>query len=646
MSYPSRPIIAICEDAAFVRSLWHKFKKKKEKIDIWIALTPPAAVALEKKNIRYHIVDDFIDESSLSGKLDERLRHYIDWANWVDLFLKNKIPEFSESNINPFIIFFYYLVNFFDRFTVVYTSLQSCFTHFRPSKILFKQSMKQNNDYPDKGNYDRVSILMPHLAQKHEIELKVFKSTTQDFFFKLISNKAKIITSFLRTRGSILKKILSSGRFQKDINSSNYENRFEVLILQEFYEVKHIISELKALGAKLVYPKLNGKTTHIHRSKKKQIGKALQEAWNEIVCNPKFLIPIDRMEEGREFIEEWLQKFWNTDLLEFLASYKACKKNFRNRKNNCILVSNTQGLNPYSIWMGYLYAARNAKIPVFSFTHGSLSGFCHQPIQIFWDMPHSDYHFSFGPGVSNYLNRVSSQFDYRFGTAFAGGSPRIDAIKKNENSKKIRSIRNQLSKKDPRPLILYIPTVLNFNRRITGDAYACMPYFDFLKDIIGVFSRHKNVKLIYRNFVSQWPNLLPNLIKTHLPDAIIADPKDYELTDLLYAVDGIIIDFPSTALSEILLSKKPILVYSDKRYVQMFPEAKLLLQKRAIVKETQKDFLISVENFLKTEEFKEIQYPNNEFRKFYITDYDDNLSANRIAKVIANEIQELNKQSC
>ena len=67
---------------------------------------------------------------------------------------------------------------------------------------------------------------------------------------------------------------------------------------------------------------------------------------------------------------------------------------------------------------------------------------------------------------------------------------------------------------------------------------------------------------------------MPKFAKQCVPEAITAG-SDIKLADLVWAVDGIILDYPAPPLSEVLLNNKPIIIFNDKRYIKIFETAKV-----------------------------------------------------------------------
>ena len=100
------------------------------------------------------------------------------------------------------------------------------------------------------------------------------------------------------------------------------------------------------------------------------------------------------------------------------------------------------------------------------------------------------------------------------------------------------------------------------------------------------------------------------------------------------SVDAIIIDFPSTALTEALMTDKPIFVCAGRDWMRMFPRAIDSLKKGAWVSETRNEFEVQVRKFLAAGDFAPLTHADGEFATHYMTYMDDGRSAGRRAEVI------------
>ncbi len=633
--------VAIVDDASSVQYLMESVVGRLP-IDDWLALTPPAAMALQAQGIQYHVSDDYFAEADLLGNLDDRLNLQFQWAAWVNRFLQDRIPEFAQFNLSPALTFFYHAKNFFDRFTVQRFGLEAFFSYYLPQKVVWAPTDKAIIKERHLIGCHYVDMILPALALERGVELIRIKLPAQggekvNKFSTVI--KKRIYEIWLRANIRFEAMWLTGTNRDKSWRA-RWTPKPRILVLQNRYDMRFVLPQLRAAGVRFAYPPLNKLVTKVEKIKADSMQDSLAAAWKAISHEPQFWSLLEGWDAGREVVEPWLSHLWHRSFLEFWQMFKLSREYFLGKKYQGVIISNPLALKPYARLIGFVAAARSMGIPIFSTAHGTLPGYCHQPVQVFWDMPFSDYHLAYGPGVAEYLNCIAARYPYRHAVAVSGGSPMIDAIRKRHSPKRATKVRHRLVGSDERPLILYIPNFSSYHRRLSGDSCACMPYFELQKQIIQVFSKFPDIRIIYRIFPAQWPDVLINLAKAHIPDVIIATPARYKLSDLMWVADCIILDYPATPLGEILLTEKPIIVLSDNRYYKMVPEAKELLSKRVKLANNLEEYLSLIYDYLQKKDFNSIVSPNNEFRRYYITDKDDGQSAPRFADGIMHYMAE------
>jgi hypothetical protein len=639
--------LAICDAPASVEFLLRP-GKDRQRIDHWLALTPPAALALSERGLDYLIADDFFDEAELLGDLDERLNHQVEWALWVDDFLRGRIPEFRQGDLSPALAFFLQCKTFFDRLRVQRFSLSAVLSAYRPAQVLWVSTYAPIMRERHLIGAHYADLVLPALARELGVNIRIFSQKRADP--ALPPGRTNLLArswgAFKRSQAVKLVK-RARRRYQGWRLAQNRRGTpgqtglpaaAKVLVLQDMYDMGYVLPELMAAGVQLVYPKLTALREKAAENRESPIRAALQDAWEEVIREEEFWSPLEGWEPGREVAKYWLHGIWHQAFLQYLQGFKRSTEYLARDTYHAVMVASTHGLDPYETGIGFLAAARKRGIPIFTSLHGTLPGYCHQPMQVFWDMPFSDYHFVYGPAVAEYLNEVAGRYPTRRATALAGGSMMLDACYQAQDPGKAARLRHKLAGADTRPLILYVPDFLFYFRRLSGDGCACMPYFELQKQVMEVFAQFPQVRVVYRSFPSQWTDLVPNLAKSRLADLIIATHRDYRLSELMWAVDGIILDYPATPLGEVLLTKKPLVVFSDRRYFKMIPEAKTLLAKRARMAETPAEYLSAIRQFLAEGDFKEIESPDNEFRRRYITDGHEGQVARHIAGKILQVI--------
>lgn len=647
LTHNSGRTLAICDDPASVDVLLRP-GQDRQRIDHWLALTPPTAMALSERGIDYLIADNFFDEAELLGDLDDRLNHQVEWTLWVDDFIRARIPEFRQEGLAPALSFFRNFKTFFDRLLVQRFGLSAVLSIYRPAKVLWVSTYAPIMWERHLIGAHYVDLVLPALARELGVEIQIFSQGSAEP--ALPSGQTNLLArSWWAFKRSHAVKLVKRARTRylgwRLAGSRGGTSRLpglpaaaKVLVLQDMYDMSYALPELIAAGVQLVYPDLRALGGAPSENRESPIRKALQDVWEKITREERFWSPLEGWEPGREIAQPWLYGVWRHAFLNYWRGFQQSSDYLAKDNYHAVIVASVLGLDPYETGIGFLHATQRKGIPVFTSMQGTLTGYCHQPVQVFFNIPFSDYHFAYGPAVARYLDEVGRRYPIRQAINLGGGSMRIDACYQAQDPAKAAKLRHKLAGAEQRPLILYVPNFLDYFRRLSGDSCACMPYFELQKQIIELFAQFPQARVVYRSFPSQWPDLVPNLAKLRIPDLIIATHRDCKLTELMWAVDGIILDYPATPLGEVLLTKKPLVVFSDRRYYKMMPEAKTLLEKRARVAETPAEYLATIRQFLTEGDFKEIESPDNEFLRRYITDGREGQVARHIAGKILQVI--------
>jgi len=98
------------------------------------------------------------------------------------------------------------------------------------------------------------------------------------------------------------------------------------------------------------------------------------------------------------------------------------------------------------------------------------------------------------------------------------------------------------------------------------------------------------------------------------------------------------VDHAITALGEVLLTPKPLIVYKP-NLDGVVSNATALLRKRAMVAESALEFEAHVRALLQAGQYPEVANPNTEFLQAYCTNLNDMRSAERAAAVILKGIR-------
>jgi hypothetical protein len=268
------------------------------------------------------------------------------------------------------------------------------------------------------------------------------------------------------------------------------------------------------------------------------------------------------------------------------------------RRNISVLLGSWPPVSPQSI--GAFKAARQAEIPSIVRQHGGFNGYFENPILKYVDLQFSDYYFCFGDGVRKYVEKQST-------AATTAERPLHIATPITIASSELRDLRvevRQTGKGTPLATnrtrrVAYLTALLTDQRLLIRQTYyPPIWYWRLQRRVVQLCSIYPNVNLS---------------IKTHPRDDLVnplADWIEYRqlsncqlvgdvsLSDLLSNNDLLILDTPATTLLQALTTNKKILLFADRRYTRIFPEARSLLEKRVTFSTTESEFLAAIHNVL------------------------------------------------
>ena len=605
-----------------------------------------AACLLQECGIDYLKPGDFCGQQILLQASDQIHFHQVRWVEHLDRWLQEEIPEFKALNFNPAHANFTVLKRFFDQLLIMTFQLNSALEVLRPGKVLYFKP--ENDDLNERLIFNQTLIghILPLLIptfgiQSEAVSLKYEESNVADYSSQMKDLSPKLKHYAVKI---LPKKLVGELRVFMHQGLRNYirllpcrmHGKIKILVVHGGYDMLSVVNELAKLRFHL---KLNWVVNGSHDS---NIRALLSKQWVNL---PEF-------QELSYFLPQPNQALWNLakDRLSFWwhqvipetweIFLKARKELKANRLQG--IVTNP----PNGQWrhrgIGIVLAAKSLSIPVIMYQHG---GFVGSSRQLQWDMAdlwQADYFLCYGEGTRSYFLERARHYHTPRANPVAVGSARLDSIRGLKGQHATEK-RNPVSAKNARPLILYIPTVLcMLTQNLCGDSTEPISYLHLQQNIIQSFKKYRNFRLMYKSFLGtqccgnyrcRGANVIPKLIQKTIPDAIIVENR--KLTEVMWDVDGIIVDLPSTALLEVLLTDKPIVAYVDKAAIQMLESAKTLLRKRASLSETAEEFVAEVEKFLAGNELEDICNTNDEFLLAYGTHSNNGQPVSRIASTIS-----------
>jgi hypothetical protein len=291
----------------------------------------------------------------------------------------------------------------------------------------------------------------------------------------------------------------------------------------------------------------------------------------------------------------WLKPlhfWWHHLVPELWLHYQYVEPLLRGHKFTALVTWDTGGA---TLGSAAANAAAINQVPRYVYQHGGSSGSDAR----LWPMylRHSDTFLVYGQGTADELEQSCPTFMSPHTQIEPVGSTRLDMLRQRQEPEKIRLLRSQLQAGDDRPLVLYVPTHFGGYGRAISDlaAYPDVSYLELQQTILKLWTETPSVRLLYKEFiVANDPNgaIMRDFVQRHIPGALVTSQR---LTDLMWAVDAIVIDHVLTAVGEVLLTRKPVVVYMPQPNASS-PQAKTLLRKRVTVTETPAEFAAEVRN--------------------------------------------------
>ena len=610
-----------CETAAHVQVALRRHLSNP------IAVMPEAAWYLRKHQLKFSTLEIFYSEDELCDLAEPTLEKQIMWRDSVDDWLQDRVSSWREFDFCPTKLTMYFLKMFFDEFRIrthVFTKfVEAC----RPEEIVCFESrtpMLQGwNLYPAESVY---SELLPVLARRFGIGATSIKISGNSIRPEgwVPRNGWRALAAPVWSRLPVTLQTFLLRRSNTAIPETNEPS----VCLGRGYDLEAVRSE----AAEQQIPFVSWSTlvdlarTHIRKGASLE----LSDVWKDLASQSFFwdACRVDDLDFTSIAVPK-LKRWWDFGVQPIWQGFRAGRNVLNEHRVSVILTP--------PVWtpleLGMLGAARSMHVPVALYQHGGFLGYCEHIGWDILDFSLADYTFVYGDGVRRYVLEREQRTSAKLAKPIAVGSPRLDIVRRGIDERRRASIRRKLQRGTSKPLVLYVPTNFpGYTRQLCCDSYPDVPYYEMQEQIFRLFAAHPEVQFVYKAFVSAVPNPIKRALKSICPSASwIVSPA---LTELIWTVDTIIIDHPSTAVLESVLSPAPLIVYADRNCLRLKEEAKGLLSRRAQVAETRDQFLQVIDRLLRAGDFRRIAQVDRSFELTYATHEGDGLSAARALAAI------------
>lgn len=605
-----------------------------------LAVTPRAAYACQQLGRSYLKLEDHAQVAERFSEYASVLPTYLEWEAWLDHWAHHAIPEFGVTDFLPVrdVTFLFQLIH--AEIWSAAVSLGEFLDATHPACVACWSPQISDVPWYLYPSVSALPALLPAVASMRGIEFEDLSIQAPEL--SPVSKTDPPPKEIKRIGRWVRQQIRASAVFSEltalRAARRGYFKRWRaetpgLLVSGYYYDIAWVADELRRKGIRvkqvadeLPPARLFSQQPHLSA----EFYAALAVAGEQLIREPKMWEPLDRLNLNRTTLwSKPLHFWWNRLVPELWLHFQRTRRLFAQHNYSALLTWDTTGS---SLSSAAANAAATSGAPRFAYQHGSSSGIDARLWQAF--LRQSDTFLTYGQGTADELHESNSGSLQTNARVVPVGSARLDALRRLHSPNVIQKRRAQLQNGDNRPIILYVPNAFATYGRAVSDlaAHPDVSYFELQQRILRLWLETPNIRLLYKDLiVANDPNrVMPDFIQKNIPNGTVTYQR---LTDLMWAVDAIVVDHAITALGEVLLTSKPLVVYMPKPNAAG-ADAPRLLRKRATVSETCAEFEAAVRALLQTGRYPEQTTPNTEFLQRYCTHLNDGRSAERAAAAI------------
>ncbi|MBI4848382.1 MAG: hypothetical protein HY808_07400 [Nitrospirae bacterium] len=631
-SLPTSPSLIFVETEDQVQQVLSD--PRQYRADAFVALEPEAAWALRQAGKPYLKLEDGYDESCLCDLAHEMLDEQLSWADQVDIFLQESLPQFRQTNFRPAQLYLYWLKIVFDTIHTRAHPLKWALETWKPSQVIYPGECPANNKF----GWD----LMYHQTLYPEILGQIAKQFPQTEF--VAPEMPQLAASDIQTSSSgapywqvrhPIKKLLYPflklayiwGRAVLDGATLSGEKSWVISPTYDLIPVWEMIRQRRHPFARwdILVDRFRGKTqSPVYH----QTALQMKEIWHEINLRPFFRAIARSADIELWQVAEWRLNFWwHTLIPQQWAVYEAARHFYRHKPPRAVAVT---GLVDH-VERGVFAALRSLQIPTFIYQHGGFVGWCED---VAWDVMDpllADYQLTHGLGMTRWFKERQERYNGARALPITVGSSRLDSLRRRFSKETLIA--------NPKPSILFVPNIIvRFDRYLDCGNLPDVTEAEIQAEMINTAREFPQYDFVYKAFSDQTDT--PAMRTARQPGSNCRELYSGRLTDLMQTSDLIVLNFPSSAMMEALCTNRPLIILVDNRSIRMLPQAKEALGKRAIIAETPQRFIEAIHSFLKRGDFSRIANPDQSFLELYGTYSNDGLSAERALAEIMNSRNE------
>lgn len=590
-----------------------------------IALTPQAACECELRGLDYLKLEDFFDVTAFLEADEPMLTLQRRWADRVDAFSWASLPELRSAGLGPAGQYIFFLKLLIDTLYRATFALAHLLLAAGPRPVVYFEAPLSGR--PDETLFFPRPVYSAVLARSAEVygaeiaampaQSGATPATTGGWGARRALERSlspRMVARLVAVKQHGVRGLASTQR---------WGGQPEV-VCHRVYDIEYAAPYLEQGGYRVT--PLDSILTR-NRRRRRKLRHELSDLWPGLLAERFFGEPftwagVDLTPLALSRLERW----WHQIVPAMWDASISARQRFQRRRPQAFVLYSPVTPEQH----GALQAARSAGVPTVTVQHGGFEGNCDYTTYDLTDLRLADNRLAYGRATAEYLRERA--VGAGLGThVIATGSPRLDAVRSRTDQR--AEVRRRLVLPDDAPVVAYVPTSYQYNWYMSRGAYLAAPYFQLLIRVTAVLARFEPVRILYKPFPEEPLDPIVRWIQRNHPNIKVI--RHTPFTELLDAADACVIDIPSTALLEALLTPKPVLAYADARFVTLRPEARKLLSRRTLLSEKPEEFLAQLEGFLARGRFGELTNPDDSFLRAYGTDLDDGRAAERVAVALA-----------
>lgn len=582
-----------------------------ERFDALVALTPQAAARWLADGVGHRVLEDFYDVRALLAADEPMLALQLRWVRSVDALAAEVSPRVREASVAAAGDWAFWLKGVIDRHYRAAFALAHLLLAASDARLVAYASPDAAPPGPD---------LIPPRQPLGEA-LRVLAPLHSAGVEWRPSPAGAPEAGPTRLRDTMPRAALDLYRLLRDDGPrALLPTRPGAVLHAGGYDVRAVVAELdrRGVATRPLAAALAGPRAH---------GSVDAGAWEALLRDPLLGEPFrwcgaDLLPAALAALGVW----WHEVVPALVAATTRARRRFARRRPAALLV-----FSPVTVAdSAGLRAARSLGIPTVTCQHGGFEGNCEYTTYDLTDMRQADHRLTYGEGIGEYLARRARRSEEPLAEVHAVGSARLDDLRHRPASRD--DVRRRLGVGSEERLVFYLPGCYQHRSwYLCRGAYLGTLYLQLLEQVTATIAAHPGVRVVYKPFPESPADPAVALLRA-VPNVTVT--TTIRPPELFAAADAAVLDIPSTALLEALLTPQRLLVHCDERFVTLVPAARDALRARAALTETPEAFLAALDRVLTDPEGSLPPPGDREFLRRYGTHADDGRSAARAADVV------------